>query len=465
MPAPPTVPFLSIDPARLAPVIGEKRLRALLDAAAQARERLAGRRIVNVNSTATGGGVAELLQVLLGYARGAGIAAEWRVIRGSPEFFAITKRIHNWLYGTPGDAGELGERERRVFESTNAANADAILTGIDSGDLVLVHDPQPAGLVPALVERGALVGWRCHVGVDGANEWTERAWAFLQRYVEPAHAHVFSRASFAPRFVSPETLAVIAPSIDPFAPKNRRLSRSEISGILGGAGLVDVGSRDGRVKHRAEILRMGGAPSSETPLVAQISRWDGLKDMAGVLRGFVEHVPRSSGAHLVLAGPAFAGVADDPEAERVWRDTAALWHSLDARDRQRVHLVLVPMEDPEENALVINALQRHAAVVAQKSLAEGFGLTVAEAMWKSRPVVASAVGGISDQIVDGTSGVLVADPNDLDAFGRDVTRLVRDPAERRRLGRNARTRVRTHFLPDRHLLDHALLVERLPIRA
>jgi trehalose synthase len=278
--------------------------------------------------------------------------------------------------------------------------------------------------------------------------------------VEPAHASVFSRAAFAPSFLAPERLAIIPPSIDPFATKNRSLPRAAVAAILGGAGLLDSSSTDGRVTRRAEILRSGGPVRAGEPVVTQISRWDGLKDMRGVLRGFVEHVPRTSRARLILAGPSFAGVADDPEAEAVWNDAVADWESLAEPDRSRVQLVLLPLADAEENALVVNALQRHAAVVVQKSLAEGFGLTVTEAMWKSRAVVGGAVGGIVDQIVDGTSGVLV-DPHDLDRFGTVVARLVDDPDERRRLGRNARARVKTKFLPDRHLRDHALLLARL----
>jgi trehalose synthase len=458
---PATVEFETLDPARLAPVIGARRLASLLEMAARTRERLDGRRVVNVNSTATGGGVAELLHVLLGYARGAGVGTEWLVIRGTPEFFVTTKRIHNWLYGTPGDGGALGSRERRLYEGTIAANAEAIRAGVRTGDVVVVHDPQPAGLIPLLAESGATVVWRCHVGIDRSNEWTQRAWAFLQRYVEPAHAHVFSRAAFAPPFVNAETLAVIAPSIDPFSTKNMSLSRSERSAILGSAGLVDARGRSSRLRRASDVLRGRSAPRAGDLLVAQISRWDRLKDMSGVLRGFVEHVPRATRAQLVLAGPAFAGVADDPEAEAVWQETAALWHGLDQHDRERVHLALIPMDDPQENALVVNALQRHATVVVQKSLAEGFGLTVAEAMWKSRPVIGSAVGGIADQLVDGVSGILIEDPHDLDAFGRSLARLLRAPDERRRLGRNARARAKDRFLPDRHLEDYALLVERM----
>jgi len=216
---------------------------------------------------------------------------------------------------------------------------------------------------------------------------------------------------------------------------------------------------DSRVIRPAEVIREGSAPRADLPLVVQVSRWDRMKDMRGVLEAFVEHVPGP--AHLVLAGPAVAGVTDDPEGAEVWAETAAAWAAAPAEPRSRVHLAAIPMIDPIENALVVNALQQHARVVTQKSLAEGFGLTVAEAMWKSRPVVASAVGGIVDQILDTETGLLVADPYDLAGFGASVSRLLDDPVEAERLGRNARAYVAERFLADRHLLQYAALVGRL----
>jgi trehalose synthase len=454
------VPFATLEPQRLAAVVGPERAGQLLAAADAVRERLDGRRIVNINSTATGGGVAELLQTLLGYSRGAGVATDWLVIRGDPAFFATTKRIHNWLYGHDGDGGALGKAERRAYERTLDANTDGILAAVQPGDVVIVHDPQPAGLVPALVRHGARVVWRCHVGFDGRNEWTARGWRFLRPYVESAHAFVFSRAAFAPSYVPRDRLATIAPSIDPFSPKNIQLSAAEVTSALAAAGLVarprPVSSA--HVVRPAQVLREGPAPGARAPLVVQISRWDRLKDMGGVLQGFVGHVPHETGAHLVLAGPAFSGIADDPEAASVWEETVELWEGLPARERSRVHLALIPMDDPVENASIVNALQRHAAIVVQKSLAEGFGLTVAEAMWKARPVIGSAVGGIVDQLVDGESGVLLADASDLAAFGRAVAALLAEPRERTRLGRNAKRRATERFLPDRHLLDYAAVV-------
>lgn len=450
-----------IDPRRLEPLIGAERIAVLLQAAAELRELLGDRRIVNVNSTATGGGVAELLATLISYVRGAGIEAEWLVIAAEPEFFTVTKRIHNGLYGSPGDGGDLGPSERAVYERTVASNVARTCAEVRPGDVVVVHDPQPAGLITPLVDRGAHVVWRCHVGYDGVNEWTERAWAFVRPYVEGAHAHVFSRESFAPAWIERSRLRAIPPSIDPFTPKNAELEPLEVVELLSAAGLLAVPDArpDPRVTRRAEVVRQGVPPDARVPLVVQVSRWDRMKDMVGVLEGFVDYV--HGPAHLVLAGPAVDGVGDDPEGEEVWDETCAAWSRLSTAGRSRVHLAAIPMDDPVVNALIVNALQRHASVVAQKSLAEGFGLTVAEAMWKSRPVVASAVGGIVEQVVDGETGLLVQDPYDLAGFGAAVERLLGDPAEATRLARNARNHIAQHFLGDRHLLQYAELLTEL----
>jgi trehalose synthase len=453
------VEIATLDPNRLAPALGPERVARLYDAATETRERLDGHRVVNVNSTAAGGGVAELLSTLLGYARGVGIDTDWLVIRGDDGFFAVTKRLHNWLHGSPGDGRDIGDDERRAYEQVIRANAEGVLERVQPGDVVVVHDPQPAGLVPLLAERRAHVIWRCHVGIDQPNEWTERAWEFLRPLVEPAQVCVFSRGAFAPRFLDPGRVSIIAPSIDPLSPKNEDLSPDDVASLLASSGLLAGPPATGRVARAAEVVREGPQPAADVPLVVQVSRWDRLKDMRGVLHGFVRHVPAESGSQLMLAGPAVSGVADDPEAASVWNEVVAAWRSLGEPDRRRTHLALIPMEDRAENALVINALQRHATIVVQKSLAEGFGLTVAEAMWKSRPIVGSAIGGISDQIVDGDSGVLLDDPADLEAFGRVLTELLADPAEGERLGRNARERVCARFLPDRHLVDYAHLLE------
>lgn len=450
-----------IDPRRLLPLIGAARVETLVGAARQVRELLGDRRLVNVNSTATGGGVAEMLATLVGYARGVGLETDWLVIEGDPEFFAVTKRVHNGLYGSPGDGGELGAVERSVYEARTARNASRIGAEVRPGDVVIVHDPQPAGLIAPLSERGASVVWRCHVGYDGANEWTERAWAFVRPYVTDAHAHVFSRSTFAPAWIDGGRVRVIPPSIDPFTPKNVDLAPSQVLALLRGADLLDASAAmpDPRVTRPADVVRERGAPTPDVDLVVQVSRWDRLKDMVGVLEAFVDHVPGP--AHLVLAGPAVTGVGDDPEGAEVWAETRAAWSSAPTHARSRVHLAAIPMDDPVENALVVNALQRHASVVVQKSLAEGFGLTVAEAMWKARPVIASAVGGIVDQIVDHETGILVSDPQDHERFGAAVTELLENREEADRVARNGRAHIVEHFLADRHLLQYAELLAQL----
>jgi trehalose synthase len=198
----------------------------------------------------------------------------------------------------------------------------------------------------------------------------------------------------------------------------------------------------------------------DVPLVVQVSRWDRLKDPLGVIEGFVEHVGDDEEPHLLLAGPDVAGVADDPEGAEVFAECERAWTELPPAARRRVHLALLPMEDADENAVIVNALQRRADVVVQKSLAEGFGLTVSEAMWKARPVVASDVGGIRDQIEEGVSGMLV-EPRDLRAFGRQVRALLDDPYRAERIGVAAQARVRERFLGPRHLGQYVDLLERV----
>jgi trehalose synthase len=218
----------ALDAARLESLIGVERMARFEEVADTAQKSLAGHSVLNVNSSATGGGVAEMLQTLLAYARGAGIDARWLLIEGDAEFFGITKRIHNGLYGFPGDGGALGEAERAHYERVLRRNADELLALVRPGDVVLIHDPQPGGLVEAVKRAGARVVWRCHVGRDQPNQWTERAWQFLRPYVEGADAYVVSRAVFAPPWAESERTHAIAPSIDPFSAKNEPMSHRNV---------------------------------------------------------------------------------------------------------------------------------------------------------------------------------------------------------------------------------------------
>jgi trehalose synthase len=216
------------------------------------------------------------------------------------------------------------------------------------------------------------------------------------------------------------------------------------------------------VRRHRDLLVEGEPVPADARVVLQVSRWDRLKDMTGVLIGFAGHLGAfADDVHLLLAGPDVAGVSDDPEGAAVLESCRCLRAGLDPAARARVHLATLPMDDVDENAHLVNALQRHATVVVQKSLAEGFGLTVTEPMWKARPVVASAVGGIADQIEDGVSGVLMRDPADLDGFAVAVAALLRDPGRMARLGEGGHERVRDYFLGDRHLVQWVQAFEGL----
>jgi trehalose synthase len=460
------------DPEQFRDVLPPEVFEEFQRGAEEARKLLAGRAIWNVNSTARGGGVVELLRPLIGYARGIGLDARWVVIDGNPAFYSVTKRIHNWLHGFEGDGAPLDGQARRIYVDTLAKNTVEFARWVRPGDIVILHDPQVAGMASALRPlTGALI-WRCHVGVDEPNELVRDGWSFLQPYVSHADVCVFSRDAFVWDMLDRTRVAIITPTIDVFTPKNSDLAPETVLAVLRTSGLVADGTvsapptfrrqdgTSGRVERRAQLIEDEPLPA-ETPIVVQVSRWDALKDPVGVIRGFAEHVPAETGCHLVYAGPSVDAVADDPEGTQTLQDSIAARSLLPGGPRRRVHLATLPMDDLDENAVMVNALQRHARVVAQKSIAEGFGLTVAEAMWKGRPVVASRVGGIEEQIVEGESGILLDDPRDLAAFGRALTELLTDTQRAERIGRSARERVRDRFLSTRSLLDYLAVIRRI----
>lgn len=456
------------------------RYRPLLDgetwtdcdrAMTTAASRLRGHVVWNVNSTARGGGVAEMLSALIPYDRSSGLDARWLVIEGRPEFFDVTKKLHRLLHGAGGEDGGITQDECRIYEDMQASNAAALADVVHAGDVVILHDPQTAGLVHALTNMGCTVIWRCHVGVDEPNDAVRLAWKFLRGYVSSAAALVFSRRRYLWEGIDPSRARIIAPTIDAFTVKNQEFDAKTVDGLLRAGGVLT--GRNGEAtfvrpdRSRAQVCRpVGGLPPGglpvDVPWIVQVSRWDPLKDPIGVMEAFAAHVAQKTSAHLVLAGPAATSVTDDPEQPAMLADLRARRDALPDEIRERVHLAELPMEDEDENAALVNALQRRAAVVVQKSLAEGFGLTVAEAMWKARPVVASRVGGIEDQVESGESGLLVDDPRDLESFGAAVVRVLDDGRLAEDLGAAARRRVARHFLAPRHLTEQAnLLVELL----
>jgi trehalose synthase len=457
-------------PERFESVLEPEPFEKLAAGIGRARELLDGRTIWNVSSTAKGGGVVELLLPLIGYAKGAGVDARWAVIEGNPGFFTVTKRIHNHLHGFEGDGGKLDDEARKTYEDALAENARELVELVDENDIVLLHDPQTAGLIGPLKRTGAKVIWRCHIGIDEPDDVARGAWDFLRVDVEQADAYVFSREAFVWEGLDDEKVQIIAPSIDAFNAKNQALEAEQVDAILAAAGIVDDGDGDpiftrgdgseARVESQAELFEDTRLTTADK-IVLQVSRWDRLKDPEGVIRGFAEHSCHETGAHLIYAGPAVDDVSDDPEGAEVLTQAKQTRESLAEDARRNVHLICLPLDDAEENAVIVNALQRAADVVVQKSIAEGFGLTVAEAMWKGRPIVATAVGGIQDQVIDGETGVLLEDPEDLDAYGAAVRGLLEDPERAQRLGKAAKLRVRDEFLGARSLLDYLSLVAKL----
>jgi trehalose synthase len=451
---------------RLRDAAGSNAWERLTEAQARAGELLAGRAVWSINSTATGGGVAEILRTILPYARAAGRDARWLIVRGSADFFRVTKRIHNFLHEHPGDGGELGGAERSAYERVIEDAGWGLRDVIGAGDIVVLHDPQTLGLAFGLKRLGATVIWRCHIGTEEPRELSHAAWDFLWPYVREPDVTVFSRHASVPPRLEAESVRIIVPSIDPCSVKNGEMQAELAAGILEHVGLVDrhgelskapaFSRGDGTQQplHRqCDVLRSGPAPRLGCDqLVVHVCRWDRLKDPVGSMLGFAEHTLPRVQAHLILAGPSVHAVSDDPEAPEVLDEVQAAWRALPHEVRRRVTVACLPMHDIEENAAIVNALQRHADVIVKKSLEEGFGLGVTEALWKRRAVVASDVGGHRDQIQHQCSGLLV-DPTDLRSFGNAIAELLADRSRAGAFGEAGHDVVKHRFLHSRQLAE------------
>lgn len=386
-----------------APIIGGSSIDELRLLA----ERLEGRTVQNINSTSVGGGVAEILLRMLPLLQDLGVKARWDVIRGNERFFLITKKMHNALHGVPE---QFSPDDWEFFREVNRQNADVLA---DKADIVFVHDPQPIALVENKKRNGGAWAWRCHIDFTAP---LPAVWAFLRDYVGAYDAAVFSAPAFSRPLTIPQVL--ISPSIDPLSDKNRDLSEEEIDAVC----------------RRFDFDR-------SRPVITQISRFDYLKDPLGVIRAY-QLVKDHVDCQLVLAG---GGATDDPEGQRVLDEVRA---EAD-KDPDIFVLYLPPASDVE-----INALQRASTVVLQKSLREGFGLTVSEALWKAKPVIASAVGGIPLQIAHKFSGILT---HSIEGTAYWIKQLLNAPEFARRLGANGREHVRNNFLITRHIRDYLLL--------
>ncbi len=432
---------------------------------------LNGRRVWMVNSTERGGGVAEMLPALLTLVRELGVDAHWLVMESSdPEFFRLTKRIHNLIHGE-GDP-RLAPSARELFERVSRDNAEAISRHVTPGDLLVVHDPQPVGAGAFLRDAMDIVAiWRCHIGLDQRTPETAAAWDFVQPYASAYDHAVFSAPEYIPSYLS-GSATIIHPAIDPLSHKNRELPIHKLVGILANGSLIrpfgpvltppfpDPAQRfqqDGSWTAASEPEDVG---LLFRPIVTQVSRWDRLKGFLPLLKGFATlKMDLVNGTELdarfrrtidtvrlVLAGPDPASIQDDPEAREVLDDLCELYLSLPPALQEDVAIISLPMSSAKYNALMVNALQRCSDIVVQNSLREGFGLTATEAMWKNAAVMASRAAGLRQQIRPGLDGCLVADPEDENELARTLGELLGDQRRREALGRSAQRRVHHDFL-------------------
>lgn len=364
---------------------------------------LRGKRILNVNSTFTGGGVAEMLWSTVPLMNDLGIEYGWRVIHGTADFFPITKKWHNALQG---EDVTVTEHEKSIYTEINEIFSR--FTHIKH-DVMIVHDPQPLPLISFYPKRQPWV-WRCHIDLSTPDK---EAWSYIKKFVLRYDNTVFSADKFAQPDL-PNEKSLIAPAIDPLTMKNRDLDRSK----------------------RVETLEDHGI-TLDKPLISQVSRFDKWKDPLGVVKVF-EKVKESIDAQLVLLG---APASDDPEGQQIFRELEKETEDLD-------DITLIN----KHSELLVNAIQSLSDVVIQKSKREGFGLTVTEALWKGTPVVASDVGGIPLQVIDEETGFL-CDPEDYDCFARRIIELIEDEALREKIGQNGREHVKNNFLITRLMLE------------
>ena len=368
----------------------------------------------NVNSTPVGGGVAEILTKMIPLLKELGVNATWDVIKGDQKFFNVTKAFHNALHGTPET---ITEDMLEAFRATTAMNLKEFQF---TGDVILIHDPQPAGLIERKKEVGRRWVWRCHIDVSTPQR---SVWQFLRNYVEQYDASIFSMPDFSQRLQIPQYM--VPPSIDPLSDKNKELPESYV----------------------AEVLQKYQL-NPERPIITQISRYDRLKDPVGVIAAY-RMVKKRRDCQLVLAG---GGADDDPEGAQVLREVQEA-----AAGDPDIHILLLP----PFSDLEINALVRGSTIVLQKSLREGFGLTVTEAMWKRKPVIGGAVGGIKIQIINGVTGYLVHSP---EGAAQRILQLLDNKDLCRRMGENAYQHVKQNFLLTRHARDYLLVMLALDHR-
>ncbi|MBN1213645.1 MAG: glycosyltransferase [candidate division Zixibacteria bacterium] len=377
----------------------------------QVSRDLAGARVVHVNSTRVGGGVAEILSWLIPLMNELGLDTSWEVVTGTPEYYNTTKTFHN---GLQGNEVILPQYMLDIYEKTVTENAEKLRATLEEADFVFIHDPQPAALLDLCPNRKGKWIWRCHIDASHPNR---KVWNYLRSKVAGYDASIFSMPQFAQRMDHPQF--IIAPSIDPLSEKNREMSPDEIATVLEQLGI-----------------------SGEMPIITQVSRFDRFKDPIGVIKAFNllnSHID----ARLILAG---GGATDDPEGAAVLEEVKEA-----AFNNDRIHILMLP----SDAHLTINAIQRASTIIMQKSLQEGFGLTVTEAMWKGKPVIGGNVGGIKLQVHNHHTGYLVDTP---EGSALRIRELLRRPEKIKAMGMIARKFVTENFLLNRHLREYLTLM-------
>ncbi|HHP7241770.1 MAG TPA: glycosyltransferase [Cyclobacteriaceae bacterium] len=433
---------------------------------------MSNRKIWMINSTATGGGVAEMLHPIIRILDDMKVNIEWQVIETSEQkFFDFTKNLHNLIHGKGNPA--LTAEGKEVYDLVNKENGEAFADYISDGDIVIIHDPQPMGMARYLKDKkNVTTVWRCHIGLDLQNESTIAAWDFLKPYFDDYDHSVFTSPEYVPQYLDKNSVSIITPAIDPFSNKNMEMKTHTISGILHNAGIIPDGHPYMLEPFMAKAQRVQYDGSFDSallpedigllfrPIITQVSRWDRLKGFEPLMKAFAHlkqnidtyshgdenHRKRIDIIRLVLAGPDPSSVKDDPEGQHVLTELINFYTLLDESIARDIAILLLPMESPQENALIVNALQRCSTIVAQNSLQEGFGLTVTEAMWKITPILGSMACGLRHQIRNGVDGQLVKDAEDTESLAQTISDMIREPIQLENQGYSAQRRAIDEFL-------------------
>lgn len=463
----------------LAPTIDRLEKKALA-----IKKRLRGRRLWMLNSTAVGGGVAEMMPALISLMNQLKLPVSWLVFSVSdPAFFHFTKKMHHLLHGRSPNGYVITDEEKRKYLDVSSTIAQDLKSVVGKRDLIVVHDPQPLGAGTILSKScpSLKLLWRCHVGTEFRNLYSQEVWSYLRQFFKPYAETFFTHPDYIPSFLKKKS-SLLSPSVDPLSNKNEVLSTEELVEIFKMAGLYGTKMRGFKkpvkrlLANGSKVLPQELNPFSN-PMVLQVSRWDHLKGFIPLMEGFLFMKERLRSTHfkglteitqkmlnetiLILAGPEEGGkIADDPEPKAVLQEIINYYRELPVKHQKDIYILLLPMDSRQENALICNALQRSAEIIVQNSIREGFGLTVTEALWKETPVLATGVGGLRQQVKDKETGLLIRNPMNSREVGQKLLYLLTHKRERMTMARRGWIRTIENFLAPVHVLRYLEIFER-----